>query len=129
MLSNEKVRDQAIAFWETQRTDDPFTVNGFAGKWQISEHSLIPNSLNNFLAEYFYDAVRISRVPIEDINKVLNEVWEGPGSMAKIESLTYELRTNRQHTNTKRAVDVLKNYDTPTIDSNLDDDDEDFDDE
>lgn len=83
------------SYWEKQPTDKPWLLNGFAGTWAFSDHSLIPGELNNFIMEMFHPVERIKRIPLEDINKLMNEVWEGPGSMVKLEKLWTEKRNER----------------------------------
>jgi len=82
-------------FWEQQPTDQPWLVNGFNGTWAFTDHDLIPNSLNNFIMESFPKIERFKRIPLEDINALMNEVWEGPGSMVKIQKFLDETRTKR----------------------------------
>jgi hypothetical protein len=40
--------------------------------------------------------MRFSRVDIEKVNELMNDVWEGPGSMSKIARLHNEMRAERQ---------------------------------
>lgn len=82
-------------YWENAPTDKPWLLNGFKGTWNFSDHSLIPAELNNFLHEAFHPVERLKRVPLEEINKVMNQVWDGPGSMVKLEKLTAEMRNAR----------------------------------
>ena len=82
-------------YWQNQPTDNPFSVNGFNGTWSFSDHDLIPEPLRNFIVESFPKIDRFKRIPLEDINKLMNDVWEGPGSMAKIERMLNELHAAR----------------------------------
>jgi len=82
-------------YWEQQPTDQPWLVNGFKGTWAFTDHNLIPNSLTNFIMESFPKYERFKRIPLEDINTLMNEVWEGPGSMVKIQRLLEEARSKR----------------------------------
>ena len=82
--------ENKIAFYRKD-IDNPFSVNGFKGTWNFSDHSLIPSILTGFLTRYF-GVARIKRVSLDDINKVMNEVWEGPGSLEKIFMLEYEMQ-------------------------------------
>ena len=86
----EQALNSKISFYNTQ-IDVPHSVNGFKGTWNISDHSLIPGVFNDFLLRYF-QVNRLSRIPLVKINKLLNEVWEGPGSLEKIFRMEYELR-------------------------------------
>ena len=82
-------------YWERQPTDKPYTVNGFNGTWNFTDHNLIPNSLTNFIVESFPKIERFKRIPLDEINTLMNSVWEGPGSMTKIMRLTKEIRAER----------------------------------
>ena len=130
MLDYDSARQHMLDYWKQQPTDNPFLVNGFRGTWKISDHALIPNSLSNFLLEYFWQELpetrksHITTISLQKINDCLNSVWEGPGSMEKIVNLTYELRVNRLSSNTVDVAKVMKGVDTPTIDSDLDEEDE-----
>ena len=84
-----------VSYWDAQPTDKPYLLNGFNGTWALSEHSMISGELMNYLHEVFHKEERLKRVPIEQINKCLNDVWEGPGSMSKIARLTVEMRNAR----------------------------------
>ncbi len=63
--------------------DSPYTVNGFTGTWQISDYRKIPEVLIGYL-QLKFGQLRMRRIPIEDINEALNELWEGPGSLEHI---------------------------------------------
>ena len=56
---------------------------GFTGTFAFSSHRRIPEIFHAFLQRHF-GQYRIRRVPIEDINAIMNELWEGPGSLEKI---------------------------------------------
>lgn len=92
MLDEAKILEDKIDFYKRD-IDNPFSVNGFRGTWQFSDHTLIPNTLVPFLQRYF-GIMRIRRVPLEDINKLMNELWEGPGSLEKILRLEAEMRAS-----------------------------------
>ena len=81
--------ESKVAFYQKD-IDNPFTVNGFKGTWQFSDHSLIPDTLVGFLLRSF-GVGRLKRIPLEDINKLMNEIWEGPGSLEKVFRLQYEM--------------------------------------
>lgn len=117
MYNRLKFAESSAAFWDSQDTTNPVTLNGFAGTWDIKDHTLIPQALLDFINESFYGYTRIKRIPLEEINNLLNEVWDGPGSMSKIVRMTQEKRTLREMDEVK---DPLKNYETPTVDSELD---------
>ena len=83
------------SYWDTQPTDQPWLVNGFKGTWNFSDHTLIPDVLRNFIWENFPKHERFRRIPLDEINALMNDVWEGPGSMNKIEQLYQEMRAAR----------------------------------
>jgi hypothetical protein len=72
-----------------QRTDQPWLVNGFTGTWNFSDHSLIPHALQDFIMDKLSTKLStgIKDIPLEKINKLMNDTWEGPGSLAKLKSL------------------------------------------
>lgn len=89
MLDEAKMLDSRIEFYKKD-IDTPWLVNGFRGTWQFSDHSLIPSILHGFLTRYFGIA-KLKRVPLNEINKIMNEVWEGPGSLEKLFRLEAEM--------------------------------------
>ena len=110
-------------YWANMPTDDPFSINGFAGTFAFSDHSRIPEPHVEFLLEYFRKQLGETRkghikvIPLEDINEVMNEVWDGPGSVIKLVNLTYKLRAQRLSETPDDVKNVLKGYDTPTYES------------
>ena len=90
MLDEAKILNDKVDFYKRD-IDNPFTVNGFRGTWKFSDHTLIPNTLYPFLSRYF-GISRLRRIPLEEINKLMNEVWEGPGSLEKLFRLEAEMR-------------------------------------
>ena len=121
----EAGKNSAIRYWESAPTQFPNYLNGFNGTWAISDHSRIPEVILEFLLEHFRPRLgeirkgHVKAVDLNEINDLLNEVWEGPGSMVKIVKLTYELRHNRYETDDNDTKDVMKGYVVPTFDSNL----------
>jgi hypothetical protein len=85
----------AITYWESQPTDQPHLLNGFKGTWAFSDHNLIPEPIRNFIIEMFPKVEKFKRIPLEDINTLMNDVWEGPGSMPKLMRLMQESRAAR----------------------------------
>jgi len=84
-----------VQYWERQPTDQPHLLNGFNGTWNFSDHNLIPEALCNFILESFPKATRFKRIPLEEINDLMNDVWEGPGSMVKIATIYNEIKAER----------------------------------
>ena len=87
--------NHGLTYWERQPTDNPYYVNGFNGTFAFSEHKLVPEPFRNFIVESFPKIDRFRRIPLEDINTLMNDVWEGPGSMVKIERLLADMRAER----------------------------------
>ena len=66
---------------------------------------LIPQGITEFLLEHFHKKCfkgsntwkknHIQAIELEEINELMNEIWEGPGSMNKIATLTNEMRIQR----------------------------------
>jgi len=72
--------------------DEPDKINGFAGEFAFSDHNLVPECLRDFLVESFPKRDGFKKIPLEDINGLLNAVWQGPGSMPLIKMYTVQLR-------------------------------------
>ena len=112
-------------YWANQPTDDPFSVNGFAGTFAFSDHSRIPEPHVEFLLEYFRKRLgeprknHIKAIPLEEINEVMNDVWDGPGSVIKLVNLTYELRAERFKDAPADVKNTLKGYEVPTYESDI----------
>lgn len=87
-MFDENLQTQ-LAFVEKSR-DIPHTVNNFDGVWNISDHSLIPPVLRLFI-QYSFKTGKINRIPMESINSLLNEVWQGPGSLETVLRLQHEM--------------------------------------
>ena len=90
MLDEAKIVENKIEFYKRD-IDNPQSVNGFRGTWKFSDHTLIPDSLFPFLTRYFGQA-KLRRIPLDKINALMNEVWEGPGSLDKLFRLELEMR-------------------------------------
>ena len=71
--------------------NNPNHPAGFKGTFAFSDHSLIPEVFTGFLQRQF-GSMRIRRIPLKDINALLNELWEGPGSLEKIFRLEEDLQ-------------------------------------
>lgn len=97
-IDHDAIREKIAGistYWERQPTDNPHTLNGFAGTWNFSNHRLIPEDLRDFIFESFPKHEKFRRIPIEEINALMNDVWEGPGSMVKVQNLLHEMRRMR----------------------------------
>ena len=105
MLDMTQSVEEKIAFYEKD-IDNRFSVNGFQGTWAFSDHSLIPQVFNGFLQRY-YGVARIKRIKLDDINTLLNELWDGPGSLAKIFRMENEMYMSGKDIKFS-ASDILK---------------------
>jgi hypothetical protein len=90
MFDEAKALETRIEFFKRD-IDNPNSVNGFRGTWNFSDHTLIPETLYGFLTRHFGQA-KLRRIPLDKINQVMNEVWEGPGSLEKLFRLELEMR-------------------------------------
>tara|TARA_B110000503_G_scaffold61012_1_gene96885 strand:+ start:2735 stop:3145 length:411 start_codon:yes stop_codon:yes gene_type:complete len=88
---NDTLKSRVEFYSQPSLVNDPFHPAGFAGTWKFSDHSLIPEVFNGFLQRHF-GVMRLKRIPLDDINKLMNEVWEGPGSIPKLLNLENDLR-------------------------------------
>ena len=115
----------SIDYWASQPTDKPWSLNGFNGTFAYSDHDLIPEPIKEFLIEYFYDRLgemrkgHVKVVPLNEINDLMNKVWDGPGSMPKLVSLMNDMRHSRRSQTDYDTKDPLKGYEIPTIESDL----------
>lgn len=102
----------SLTYWKNQPTDKAHLLNGFKGTWNFSDHNLIPEPIRNFVIEAFPKFEKFKQIPLEDINKTMNDIWEGPGSMPKLISLTYELRAQRtSKSSSQENLDPVKTID------------------
>jgi hypothetical protein len=90
MFDEAKSVENKIEFYKRD-IDNPQSVNGFRGTWKFSDHTLIPDTLYGFITRYFGQA-KLRRIPLDKINQLMNEVWEGPGSLEKLFRLELEMR-------------------------------------
>lgn len=92
MLDTKKILEDKIAFYNRpEMIDNPFHPAGFRGTWAFSDHSLIPDLFHDFLQRYF-GVMRLRRIPLDKINELMNEVWEGPGSLEKVFRMEQDLK-------------------------------------
>lgn len=89
MLDLDAITESKIEY-QKRNIDRANTVNSFGGTWAISDHSRIPEEVRMFLMLSFGTA-RLERVELDKINELLNEVWQGPGSMETILRMEREL--------------------------------------
>jgi len=81
-----------ISFYSSPEfVDNPHHPAGFKGIFKFSDHRLIPDVYIGFLQRHF-GVLRLSRVKIEEINRIMNEVWEGPGSLEKLFNMEEDYR-------------------------------------
>lgn len=106
MLDHAKVAQNRIAQLEGFSQDLETSVNGFTGEWNFSDHDLIPQALRDFLVESFPRKERFNQIPLKDINSVLNEVWDGPGSLVKLARITEQIRELRREGETGKIDPV-----------------------
>jgi len=89
---NSEVLQSKIDFYNQDRfVKCPFHPAGFTGTWNFTSHRAIPEVLLGFIQRHF-GQYRITRIKLDDINGIMNELWEGPGSLAKIFLLENDMR-------------------------------------
>lgn len=112
MYDYAKEVESKIEFYNrSEFVENPYHVAGFRGTWNFSSHDKIPDVLHGFLQRYF-GHIRLSRIKIDEINRVMNEVWEGPGSLTKIFQLEEQMRADGRHVHISPADYVkAKKYD------------------
>lgn len=87
-------------------------------EFNFEDPALVPELFRNFAVEYF-NLERYRRVDLDELNRVLNDLWDGPGSAAKISDIIWDIRIRRREDPRSRPQDVFKGYVTPTVDSEL----------
>lgn len=95
------VRGQQIEYWNDQPTDKPGSLNSFVGPFDIQDLSKIPPQLIPYLTERLCLVAdtrgRVTNsLTLDKVNDALNEVWDGPGSMAKVIIAAHEIRKARK---------------------------------
>lgn len=116
MLDLYECKAHQNEFYSTMSAEDnSYTVNAIQ-QFAFTDTELVPELFRNFAVEYF-NLERFRRVDLDKLNATLNELWDGPGSAAKISDMTWDIRIARREGS--ESTDALKGYDTPTIDSEL----------
>jgi len=117
MLDLEAILEEKIER-SKKDIDNPASINGFNGTWAISDHKRIAESLRMFLMLSFGTA-RLERVELDEINDLLNEVWDGPGSLEKIWRMERELSktVNFTQTDMPRQKPSMIQDDKPVADT------------
>lgn len=94
MFNYETVIADKISYWERQPTDRAGTLNSFDGTFAFTDFELIPEVFVEYLMERF--ANKYEKIKLEDVNAAINEVWDGPGSVANIVYETWQMRLARK---------------------------------
>lgn len=92
MLDHNKLAIDQVTLWNKRDSDDENSINGFNGEFAFTDHSLVPEALRALVIETYPRKESFTKVPLKDINALLNSVWQGPGSMPRIVMLTHQLR-------------------------------------
>ena len=115
MLDLQQCKQSNHEFYSNLPTEG-YNVNCIR-QFAFSDTELVPELFRNFAVEHF-KLERFRRVNLDALNTVLNDMWDGPGSAAKISDYTWDLRIARRE-GREDTTDALKGYDTPTVDSDL----------
>lgn len=107
--------ENAIEKWKTRDIDRVGAVNNFSGTWAITDHDLIPEAVRDFLFEAFSVNRKLHNVELSEINRVLNENWMGPGSIAVLREKTYKMKRMRHEDLDVDPAKILKDMHVPTI--------------
>jgi len=113
MLDLHKAKQGQHDYYNTN--DYAHGVNSIT-HFNFTDPACVPELFRNFAVEYF-SLEKFRRVDLERLNEVLNDIWPGPGGAALISDMIWDIRINRRAGNT--TADPLKNYNTPTMDSDL----------
>lgn len=84
--------------------------------FNFTDPARVPELFQNLAVEAF-DLERFRRVDLGKLNELCNELWDGPGSAAKISDYIWDIRIARREGRVGR--DALRGYATPTMDSEL----------
>lgn len=97
MLDYSRMAAIHCVWWNDQPVDEESnSLNSFSGEWQIEDYDLIPSeTLKNYLMEQNPRKEKLSQISIKEVNRLLNEVWDGPGSMARVVLETERARQAR----------------------------------
>ena len=97
MLDYSRMAALHAIWWHNQSSDEELnTVNSFSGEWQIEDHDAIPSeTLKNYLMEMQPRKEKLDQISVKEVNRLLNEVWQGPGSMSTVVLETERARQSR----------------------------------
>lgn len=115
MLDLERCKQQQHDYYASLPTEG-YNINCIK-QFAFSDTELVPELFRNFAVEHF-NLERFRRVDLDKLNSALNDMWDGPGSAAKISDYVWDCRIARR-LGVEGGVDALKGYATPTVDSEL----------
>lgn len=115
MLDITQAKHCQHAYYAEQPTDCAWQLNGFTGTFEYTDPARVPELFRNLAVEY-WGLEKYRRVDLAKLNQLLNELWEGPGSCAKISDIIWDIRIARREDLLGVRKDPLKGYVTPTID-------------
>ena len=115
MLDLHKAKQRQRDYWLSQPTDQPNSLNSFAGEFDFQDPARVPELFRNLAVEAF-GLERYRSVKLDRLTELANKLWQGPGSCAEISDYIWDIRIARREDPTAARRDPLKNYATPTID-------------
>lgn len=68
-------RTQEKLAYYARNADNPHHPCGFRGEWAISDHSLIPEVVREFLM-FSFETAHLKRIELSKINDLLNREWD-----------------------------------------------------
>lgn len=76
MLDTIGILNDRIAHWQDRDLDTPYLLNGFRGEFAFSDHSLVPEIVQN-LVMYSTKYERFRDVPLELVNEIARDAHGG----------------------------------------------------
>ena len=117
MLDRIKILEDKIAYHTGRDLDKPFTLNGFQGEFNFTDHTLVPEEVRN-LVLHSTKYERFRQVPLDTINQIAREVHGGePGFIVRAAERILELYKLKQSADSDLKTDSKGVYENQmTID-------------
>jgi hypothetical protein len=112
VLDRVAILEESAARWEDRYLDDPHHINGFTGEFNITDHALAHEVVQN-LVMYSVKHERFRDVPLSTVNSIAREVHGGkPGFVQRAYARMAEIQRAR---NEGVAAVSDKNVYEPTL--------------
>lgn len=93
MINHSVLKQQTHDFFAAQSAEST-GLNGFSGEFAFSDHDAVPELIRDLVLSQRKED-KFDRIPIDDVNSIANEFWEGPGSCARISDIIWDCRIAR----------------------------------